>query len=109
MLTIRVTAERLCARPLPYRKVRVGGEELSCFLLGLVDPAKPCKGGSQNPPRPCPVGCFMMKSIDRILVSAGRVFHVSTHPIVSSGRVGIQAERILNALDPLNRVTQMRL
>jgi hypothetical protein len=70
MLAICVVAERLGARPLPYRKMRVCGQELSCFLLGLVDPAKLHKSGSQNPPRHCPIGCFMPKGVDRVLVSA---------------------------------------
>ena len=109
MLAIRVAAKRLGARPLPYGKMRVRGEELSRFLLGLVDPAKPGKGGSQYSPRPRPVGCFIPQSVDSILLPVRCIFHVPPHPVTAAGRVRIQAESLLNTLDPLDGVTQMRL
>ncbi|MER9256502.1 hypothetical protein NKI59_33185 [Mesorhizobium sp. M0598] len=35
MLSIGLVPERLCACPVLYREIRIGGEELPCFLPGL--------------------------------------------------------------------------
>src|SRR5262249_26132320 len=101
VLTVRLTEEWLCVRPLLYGEAGMRSKETRRFHLGLLHAAKlrqACGYDSLRSRR----RSLVPHRFDRVFVSACRILYESEIPVVPAGRVWIETKRLAHVVDGLD-------